>query len=90
MIKGVNRQVLEIPQPESDYFERVIFFVKPEYYGMGESRLREKAASMISKTIRPPVSQVGRRELRAAGTLRLILAAVLGGTAVFLLQLALR
>ena len=31
MIKGVNRQVIEITQTKCEYFEKVLFFVKPEY-----------------------------------------------------------
>ena len=31
MIKGVNKQVLEVTNTENPYFEKIIFFVKPEY-----------------------------------------------------------
>ena len=89
MLKGVNRQVLEIPQPECDYFEKVIFFVKPEYYGMSETRLREKAAVVLKKTVRPPKNQTGGREARLAYALRFVLAAFIGGALVFALQLVL-
>ena len=38
MIKGVNKQVLEINETQNGFFEKAIFFVKPEYtttlYGM--------------------------------------------------------
>ena len=78
MLKGVNRQVVEIPRPESDYFERVIFFVKPEYYGVGEAGLREKAAAVIKNTVRPPVGRFDRKALRLAQALRLLLAAAVG------------
>ena len=40
MVKGVNRQVLEIRDPGSPYFERAFFFVKPEYAFTGEQTLR--------------------------------------------------
>ena len=78
MIKGVNRQVVEIPRPESDYFERVILFVKPEYYGVGEAGLREKAAAVLKNTVRPPAPRFDRREIRLAQVLRLLLAAAVG------------
>ena len=29
MIKGVNRQVVEITQTDCEYFERILFLVKP-------------------------------------------------------------
>ena len=54
MIKGVNRQVVEINDTGSVYFERALFFVKPEYAGLGEARLREKARKAAGLSSRPP------------------------------------
>lgn len=54
MIKGVNRQVLEIAQPDCAYFERVLFFVKPEYSSVSESKLKGKADLLIKNTSAPP------------------------------------
>lgn len=44
MIKGVNKQVLEISETQNGYFEKALFFVKPEYSGFSEGRLRENAS----------------------------------------------
>lgn len=90
MLKGVNRQVVEIPQPECEYFERVLFFVKPEYYAKSETRLREQAAEVLKKTVRPPKNQSGRFALRLAAVLRAALAAGLGAGGALLLQTLLR
>lgn len=30
MLKGVNRKVIEINQTESDYFERAVFYLRPD------------------------------------------------------------
>jgi hypothetical protein len=30
MLKGVNKLIIEVSNPESDFFERAIFFIKPE------------------------------------------------------------
>jgi hypothetical protein len=54
MIKGVNRQVVEVCQTDSVYFERILFFVKPEYYGLGEAKLKEKANACMHDTVKPP------------------------------------
>ncbi len=54
MLKGVNKQVLEITEPQNGYFEKAIFFVKPEYSGLSEGRLRESAKKEIEKTGKPP------------------------------------
>ena len=45
MIKGVNRQVLEITNTENPYFERIIFFVKPEYGNEDRAKLKKEAES---------------------------------------------
>ncbi len=55
MIKGVNKQVLEINETQNGFFEKAIFFVKPEYSGMGEGRLRESARKEIESAGKPPV-----------------------------------
>lgn len=57
MIKGVNKQVLEIHDAQSSFFEKAIFFVKPEYSGMSEGRLRESAKRELEGTCAPPVQR---------------------------------
>ena len=86
MLKGVNRQVVEIPQPESDYFERVIFFVKPEYCGMGEAGIRERAASVIREALPPPKNRRGRFEVRLHAALKTVAAVLIGAGAALLAQ----
>ena len=90
MIKGVNRQVVEVQETDCAYFERILFFVKPEYFGMGEAGIREKAASVLKNTIKPPRNQNERAVLRFSAALRLLLAALLGAGAALLLQALLR
>ena len=55
MIKGVNKQVLEINETQNGFFEKAIFFVKPEYSGMGEGRLKESARKEIESAGKPPI-----------------------------------
>lgn len=63
MIKGVNKQVLEITETQNGFFEKAIFFVKPEYSGMSEGRLRESARKEFEKAGKPPLTKVvGRQE----------------------------
>jgi hypothetical protein len=54
MIKGVNKQVLEINETQNSFFEKAIFFVKPEYSGMAEGRLRESAKKELDNSCSPP------------------------------------
>ena len=51
MIKGVNRQVVEITQTQCEYFEKVLFFIKPEYSAVSEGDLRERATIIAQSVI---------------------------------------
>ena len=53
MIKGVNKQVLEIMETQNGFFEKAIFFVKPEYSGMSEGKLRESAKKELENAGNP-------------------------------------
>lgn len=66
MIKGVNRQVVELSQPECEYFEKILFFVKPEFAEVSEGKLRERAAKMSSDKTLPPPTRIKRSKLLAA------------------------
>ena len=54
MLKGVNRQVVEVAETGSDYFEKALFFVNPKYYGMTDGKLRERAQTLMSAAGAPP------------------------------------
>ena len=47
MVKGVNRQVLEIHETGCAYFEKALFFVKPEYSRENEGKLKTEAVSSV-------------------------------------------
>ena len=58
MVKGVNRQVLEICETGSPYFERAFFFVKPEYADTDEKKLRAAAQQVLPPTAQVPMTRV--------------------------------
>lgn len=77
MIKGVNRQILEVANTENEYFERVIFFVKPEYSTMEEKKLNFEATMYAKGNGKPP--RVKRRKMeKLFSILRLVAAAGAG------------
>ena len=79
MIKGVNKQVVDVTEPDSAYFERVLFFVKPEFSGLGEGALRRKATLLLRDTGDERVAGMKRPvKKRLAGALRIGLSALLG------------
>jgi hypothetical protein len=69
MIKGVNHRVIEVIESECDYFERVIFFVKPEYSALSEGTLRDRAKAVASSASAPPPSRIAVSRLATAGAL---------------------
>ena len=81
MLKGVNRQVVEILQPESAYFEKVIFFVKPEFSHTGEMKLKSSADALIKKAAPPPCERDKDRKYIIRQRAKLIIAAGMGAVA---------
>ncbi len=88
MIKGVNHQVVEVNDTACEYFERIIFFVKPEYSFVSEGKIREKAGKIAGAATLPPKSRVGKRELFA--DFAKITAALLAGAGITALIFMLR
>ena len=84
MLKGVNHQVVEVTKPSCEYFERVIFFVKPEFSAVSEGTLRERASTIASDAGAPPPSKVKKDKLLQAT--RLVCAAMVGAAVTILVS----
>ncbi|MBE6772092.1 MAG: hypothetical protein E7547_08115 [Ruminococcaceae bacterium] len=79
MIKGVNRQVVEITQTQCEYFERVLFFIKPEYSAVSEGDIRERASIIAQSAGMPPAARLRKNRVRLALSMS---AAACGGAVV--------
>ena len=67
MLKGVNRQILEVTNTESPYFERIIFFVSPEHSADSELKLTGEAKNVAGKMRKPPkLKSALKRRLKTA------------------------
>ena len=66
MIKGVNRQVVEITQTQCEYFEKVLFFIKPEYSAVSEGDLKERATIIAQSAGMPPAARLRKNRVRLA------------------------
>ncbi|MBQ2848302.1 MAG: hypothetical protein IJO03_11845 [Clostridia bacterium] len=64
MIKGVNRQVVEITQTQCEYFEKVLFFIKPEYSAVSEGDLKERATIIAQSAGMPPAARLKKNRVR--------------------------
>jgi len=54
LIKGINKQILEVTNTESPYFEKIIFFVRPTSNPIGEKALENEAKKLASQVKKPP------------------------------------
>lgn len=78
MIKGVNRQVVEVSDTGSDYFEKALFFVNPKYYGLTDGKLREKAQTLMSATGAPPKQRKKEKKHKWQTALAIMASAAVG------------
>lgn len=48
MIKGVNKKVLEINNPQSIYFEKAVLYLKPNMKSVPEKLMKREAYNLIN------------------------------------------
>ena len=63
MIKGINRQILEVTNPESPYFDKILFFVSADGGAASEEKLRGEAKSIASQVKKPPKNRKSKKEI---------------------------
>lgn len=63
MIKGVCKQIVEINDTESDYFERALFFVNPGFSEIERTALEREARRILHRMSAPTRAQSRRRSL---------------------------
>lgn len=65
MIKGINKQILEVTATESPYFEKIIFFVKNEAQSTSDEVLKAEAEKISKKMQKPPKSKKTKSQIFA-------------------------
>lgn len=63
MIKGVNKQILEVTNTENPYFEKIIFFVKPEYKNEDRKKLQKEAEALATIAQKPPRARISKKRV---------------------------
>lgn len=63
LIKGVNKQILEVTNTESPYFERIIFFVRPESLSVSDATLHSEAEKLARTKSKPPRLRKSPRQI---------------------------
>ncbi len=66
MVKGVNKTIIEVNNTGSRYFEKIVFYVTPQYGNLNAKQLR-KAASDFSFNFdvtvnRKPLRKIKKRQ----------------------------
>jgi hypothetical protein len=75
MVKGVNKLIVEVANPDSEFFERAIFFVRPQMKDVPAKQLGQSADALIhSQTPR----RGGKARTRILGVLAFVGTAGLG------------
>lgn len=77
MLRGINRQVLEITETNNMYYEKALLVVRPEYNNAQNSVL-EREAKLMLRRMYPP-SGIKAKSKVVYWTIRLGLSAVMGG-----------
>ncbi len=62
MIKGINRNVIEITKTDNIYYERALLIVRPEFTG-AEKRLLEKEAKKMLRGLNAPSVIKSKRQI---------------------------
>jgi len=61
MLKGVNKLIVDVPNPNSEFFERAIFFVKPQMKDIPPNELNKSADALIYEQTRYKTAKHGKR-----------------------------
>lgn len=78
MLKGVNRQVLEIHETGCEYFEKALFFVRPEYSAESDSKLKGNALKSIKNSVGVPKTRKQKIKSKAFFVAELLTSAGVG------------
>lgn len=65
MVKGVNKRVIEVNDTGSKFFEKIVFYVTPQYSELSPSQLKE-ATEFLSLKLgeKPKNTSLRKRHLR--------------------------
>lgn len=80
MVKGVNKRVIEVNQTGNKFFEKIVFYITPEYGDLTASQLK-KATDGFFLELRKSMGALSTpslREIRRKKRRNIIILAVLG------------
>lgn len=75
MVKAVNKLILEINNTENEYFEKAIFYIRPEK--AADNKLNKTAEDYLKAVSRGACITTGRTRKSPVGTIIISIAAAL-------------
>lgn len=72
MIKGVSKQILEVTNTDNEYFDKIIFFVKPEHHATDRKKLEKEAQAVASLKQKPPKIKLTKSQIIKTALLSLL------------------
>lgn len=72
MIKGINRQIIEVEETGSLYFEKALLFVRHQLSNTDERYLKREAKRMINDFSKPPRLNLQQKRRKRNRTVRKI------------------
>ncbi len=64
MIKGVNRQIIEVAETGNIYFEKAFLFVRPGIEEMDDNHLKNEAKGLVGRWNKPPRMKKYKRPIK--------------------------
>ena len=61
MVKGVNKSIIEINNPDSIYFEKAVLYVRPNVTVFPEAARRKEAERLLNRLLPDKKTGKGRR-----------------------------
>lgn len=62
--RGVNKTVIELANPNSEYFERVVLYLKPNLSRADRNAIHSETQTLLSELSPRKPSQIGKKLLR--------------------------
>ncbi len=83
MIKGINRQIIEINDTGNTYYEKAWLVVRPEF-DSAQKELLEREAAQLIKAIQAP-SSFQRKNIKLRQWVKFLVAAAVGALVCFMI-----
>lgn len=81
MIRGVNRQIIEVADTGSKYFERALLFVSSKYNSHSPDKLQREAVKVVNSFGQPPAQKRKRSRISRGALIGIIILLSLALTA---------